>query len=64
MCCLVLPVIREISSCQCIVTGGHVGTVSPGYLGNASCTGPVGPGNAGNGSCVGNLIPVHLVNGS
>ena len=43
---------------------GHLGTVSPGYLGTASCTGPLGPFSAGNGSCVGNVIPVHLVNGS
>ena len=64
VCSLVLPAIWEIRSCECIVTGGHLGTVSLGYLGNASCTGTVGPGHAGNGSCVCNLSPGHLINGS
>ena len=51
MCCLVQPVIWEISSCEYIVTGGHLGTVSPVYLGNALCTGTIGLGHAENFSC-------------
>ena len=57
VCCLVLADIWEISSCECIISGGHLDTVSPGYFLNASCAGIVSPGLAVNGSCVGNLSP-------
>ena len=64
VCYLLKPVIWEISSCEFIVTGRQLGTVSPRYLGNAPCAGIVSPGNVGNGSCVGNLSPGPLLNGS
>ena len=64
VCYLLKSVILEISCCEFIVTGRQLGTVSPRYLGNASCAGIVSPGHVGNGSCVGNLSPGHLVNGS